>query len=88
MRGSLPRLSVPSRTIEKGATDMDNTKPGPLIKAPPRILCPICRQSTYSAGGIHPQCAMVQADAPRQKILHAAKKELARQVRVRLEDND
>lgn len=67
--------------------DLNNKKPGPLVKPAPRTQCPICRQTTYSAGGIHPQCAMVQADAPRQKILHAAKKELARQVRVRLEEN-
>lgn len=62
---------------------MDNKKPGPLFKAPSRTQCPICGKASYSATGIHPQCAVEQADAPRQKILLAAKKELARQGRVR-----
>lgn len=27
-----------------------------------RKRCPICRQTVYSAAGIHPQCAIKQAD--------------------------
>jgi hypothetical protein len=40
---------------------------------PPRNLCPICGKASYSAGGIHPQCAMQQADQPRIVRLRAAK---------------
>jgi predicted RNA-binding Zn-ribbon protein involved in translation (DUF1610 family) len=36
-----------------------------IVPQPPKNLCPICGQVTYSAGGIHPQCAMQQADEPR-----------------------
>jgi hypothetical protein len=27
-----------------------------------RLRCPICHQAVYSRGGIHPQCAMRQAE--------------------------
>jgi hypothetical protein len=27
-----------------------------------RKRCPVCRQTVYSAAGIHPQCAIKQAD--------------------------
>jgi hypothetical protein len=32
-----------------------------------RARCPVCHQSVYSRAGIHPQCAMRQADPPRPK---------------------
>ncbi len=32
-----------------------------------RIRCPICNQPVYSQAGIHPQCAVRQADPPRLK---------------------
>ncbi|QEH35930.1 hypothetical protein OJF2_44870 [Aquisphaera giovannonii] len=32
-----------------------------------RGRCPICNQPVYSRAGIHPQCAMRQADGPRLK---------------------
>ena len=41
--------------------------------APPKNLCPICGTPTYSLGGIHPQCAIQQADQPRVARLRAAK---------------
>lgn len=37
----------------------------------------MCGQTAYSVGGIHPQCAMVQADAPRKAQLVAQKKAAA-----------
>lgn len=37
-------------------------------------ICPVCGIVTYSRGGIHPQCASLQADAPRVTRLKAAKK--------------
>jgi hypothetical protein len=40
---------------------------------PPRNLCPICGKATYSLGGIHPQCAMQQADEPRLSRLRTSK---------------
>jgi len=36
-----------------------------IVPQPARNLCPICGKATYSVGGIHPQCAMQQADEPR-----------------------
>ena len=39
-----------------------------------RRECPVCGKSSYSKDGIHPQCAAVQADMPRQKRLVDAKK--------------
>jgi hypothetical protein len=44
-----------------------------IIPSAPRNLCPICGKASYSVGGIHPQCAMQQADAPRVVRLRAAK---------------
>jgi hypothetical protein len=34
----------------------------PIID-PDRKRCPVCHQSVYSLSGIHPQCAIKQADA-------------------------
>jgi hypothetical protein len=31
---------------------------------PLRKRCPVCNQSVYSRGGVHPQCAIKLADAP------------------------
>ena len=46
---------------------MSAPKEEPILIAPPppKTLCPVCGQATYSPGGIHPQCAMQQADEPR-----------------------
>ena len=32
-----------------------------------RTRCPVCHQAVYSRAGIHPQCAMRQAEPPRPK---------------------
>jgi hypothetical protein len=49
-----------------------SSKPKPLCdRAAPRV-CPVCRQTSYSASGIHPQCAMRQADAERMEKLKDA----------------
>jgi hypothetical protein len=42
-----------------------NHKPQPLYIVPQRKQCPVCGASSYSASGIHPQCAMHQADTKR-----------------------
>jgi predicted RNA-binding Zn-ribbon protein involved in translation (DUF1610 family) len=52
---------------------MSSEKSVILIPASPKHLCPICGKASYSAGGIHPQCAMQQADEPRMTRLRAAK---------------
>ncbi|WP_152097168.1 hypothetical protein [Lacipirellula parvula] len=52
-------------------------KPAPLYSTPAGKECPVCGKRSYSLRGIHPQCAVVQADAPRQAALAAAKRELA-----------
>ena len=44
---------------------MSNEQPALIVPQRPKILCPICHTPTYSAGGIHPQCAMHQADDAR-----------------------
>lgn len=39
----------------------------PIAGVTPRNRCPVCHQSVYSRAGIHPQCAMIQAEPPRSK---------------------
>lgn len=38
----------------------------PLLD-PRRTRCPVCDHVVYSLAGIHPQCAVRQADPPRPK---------------------
>jgi hypothetical protein len=53
----------------------DNHKPQPLLyQSPKGQPCPVCGQRSYSLTGIHPQCAVQQADMPRQRRLAAAKR--------------
>jgi hypothetical protein len=55
---------------------MDCTKPEPLYTMPSLgTVCPVCGKKSYSAAGIHPQCAMKQADAPREAALAVQRKE-------------
>jgi len=55
---------------------MDRKKPIPplLRQNKPRHVCSVCGIVSYSPGGIHPQCAQKQADAPRVEGLKSAKK--------------
>jgi hypothetical protein len=39
----------------------------PPRAASTRARCPVCHEPAYSRGGIHPQCAVRQADPPRPK---------------------
>lgn len=55
-----------------------NKKPVPLMPTVVGNKCPICGQRSYSLHGIHPQCAVQQADAPRQALLQGEKRERAR----------
>jgi hypothetical protein len=37
----------------------------PVSAGAQRRRCPVCQQAVYSRAGIHPQCAMKQAEPPR-----------------------
>ena len=59
---------------------MNSPKTEPLRVEPVRgQVCPVCGKRSYSRHGIHPQCAVQQADAPRQKKIAEAKRKQARQ---------
>jgi hypothetical protein len=56
--------------------NMNTRKPEPLVTEQRRgRVCPVCGKQTYSLGGIHPQCAVQQADAPRQLQLAEQKRQ-------------
>ena len=64
-------------------------KPEPLYREAPGKFCPVCGKRSYSLRGIHPQCAVQQADAPRQAVLAEEKREKARvQAAERLDGAD
>lgn len=44
---------------------MSAKKPQPLISRKTHDRCPVCGEISYSLAGVHPQCAMRQADAKR-----------------------
>lgn len=50
---------------------MSFKKPLPLVHRESHLPCPVCGEISYSAGGIHPQCSVRQADADR---MHRIKK--------------
>jgi hypothetical protein len=52
---------------------MSNEKSVIVLPTVPKRVCPICGKAAYSAGGIHPQCAIEQADRPRVANLRAAR---------------
>jgi hypothetical protein len=59
---------------------MENvSKPEPLFQVPSLgTVCPVCGKKSYSAAGVHPQCSMQQADAPRiAKLADQKKKDKA-----------
>lgn len=53
---------------------MSEKKPTPGISPQMGKVCPVCGAKTYSHGGIHPQCAVQQADSARAEQLKAARK--------------
>ena len=52
---------------------MTYKKPTPILGDHGKV-CPVCGTRSYSANGIHPQCAMLQADAPREERLKEERK--------------
>lgn len=55
-------------------------KPQPLYAPPFRSHCPVCGEVSYSAAGIHPQCAMQQADVKRMKRIKSPSKSLKKKM--------
>jgi hypothetical protein len=41
---------------------MISKKPRHIISSSDRKPCPVCGKASYSLGGVHPQCAVVQSD--------------------------
>lgn len=54
---------------------MSIKKPVPMVATSHGSVCPVCGKLSYSNYGIHPQCAMLRADA---KLRGKAKKRKAR----------
>jgi hypothetical protein len=52
---------------------MSSETPALILPAAPKRICPVCHKSAYSLGGIHPQCALEQADGPRLLKLRATR---------------
>jgi hypothetical protein len=42
---------------------MISKKPRHVVASSERKLCPVCGKASYSLGGVHPQCAIVQSDS-------------------------
>lgn len=55
---------------------MSEKKPTWLFPTQAAKKCPVCHEPTYSSGGIHPQCAVKQADEPRRLALVEERKVL------------
>jgi hypothetical protein len=48
---------------------MNHSKP--KVFGPARPTCPVCGETAYSRGGIHPQCAVNREDQADQVVLKA-----------------
>jgi rRNA maturation protein Nop10 len=68
------RVAAARTSSHDWQTPMSHRKPRATLDDHGKKMCPVCGQRTYSANGIHPQCAVLQADAPRQRQLTAKKK--------------
>ncbi|MCA9142288.1 MAG: hypothetical protein H6821_15445 [Planctomycetaceae bacterium] len=53
---------------------MSEKKPTPWVSQPSGKMCPVCGTRTYSKEGIHPQCAVHQADSVRAEKLKVERK--------------
>jgi len=68
------RVTVHTSSKRTRELPMNNKKPTPVIQQRGGKECPVCHKPSYSRDGIHPQCAIEQADLPRRKRLAAEKK--------------
>jgi hypothetical protein len=57
---------------------MSEKKPIPILVERNIKICSVCGKRSYSREGVHPQCVMLQADAPRKMLLAAEKKAKAK----------
>jgi hypothetical protein len=57
---------------------MSTRKPVPIRTGPAPKTCPVCGKSSYSLGGIHPQCAVWRADSARRLEIAAETKAMAK----------
>ena len=57
---------------------MTEKKLTPIVVTHGSKICPVCGKPSYSREGVHPQCAMIQADAPRAMHLAAERKAKAK----------
>ena len=60
--------------IDESRRIMSHKKPTPILGEHNMKICPVCGKRSYSAGGIHPQCAVQQADTPRTQQIKTNKK--------------
>ena len=74
VKAILKREEPASQGFERRS--MSAKKPHPVDSGSggPGKICPVCGEVSYSRAGIHPQCAVAQADAARKERLKAAKK--------------
>ena len=63
-----------SGTATKERKEMNYKKPVRDLDEQNKRICPICGKRSYSARGIHPQCAVDQSDAARRAEIVANKK--------------
>ena len=61
-------------TLDRHSEKIMHRKPQPLQAGPDRKHCPVCGEVTYSSSGIHPQCAMRQADEKRMRRVKRSSK--------------
>ncbi len=54
---------------------MSEKKPELAVERFTVRTCPVCGKRSYSPSGVHPQCAVVQADAPRKALLAEARRQ-------------
>jgi hypothetical protein len=53
----------------RGGIPMSEKKPQLIAERFAVRMCPVCGTRSYSRNGVHPQCAVVHADAPRKAQL-------------------
>lgn len=46
---------------------MNHKKAIPVLATAQGKICPVCGHTTYSRGGVHPQCSFFRADAKLSK---------------------
>lgn len=68
------RSHWPVSTSSRLELIMNIKKPTPVLTGGLNRTCPVCGKRSYSSNGIHPQCAVNQADEPSKRKYKAEKK--------------